>query len=75
MLVPTETKPAVLGAALADLEPAAVVELGFERAGAGKGASIARELHAHDRLASGGRDVLVGRAGARPPRRSGHADF
>ena len=54
---------AVLGTPLADLQPAPVIELRLERAGAGHRAPLARQLHPHDRLAAGGRDVLVGRAG------------
>ena len=53
---------AVLGAPLADLQPAAVVELRLEGARAGDRAALARELHAHDRLAAGRGNVLVGRA-------------
>ena len=53
---------AVLGAALADVQPAAVVELRLEGAGA-RALALARHLRAHHRLASGRHHGLVGRAG------------
>ena len=53
---------AVLGAALADVQPAAVLELRLEGAGAGQGRTVADDLVAHHRLAAGGHHGLVGRA-------------
>ena len=53
---------AVLGAALADMQPAAVVELRLEGAGA-RDLALARDLRAHHRLASGRDHGLVGGAG------------
>ena len=54
---------AVLGAALADLQPMAVVELRLEGAGAGNRRVLAGKLGADDVLAAGLDHRLVGRAG------------
>ena len=62
---------AVLGAALADLQPVAVVELRLEGARAGHGRVLAGELGADDVLAAGRDHRLVGRAGG--DRRVGQA--
>ena len=53
---------AVLGAPLADVQPAAVVELRLEGARAGD-LALAGDLRAHDRLAAGRDHRFVGRAG------------
>src|SRR5207302_3874498 len=52
---------AVLGAPLTDLQPAAVFQLRLEGARAGYRAAFTRQLHAHDRLAAGRRNILIGR--------------
>ena len=53
---------AVLGAPLADVQPAAVLELGFEGAGAGNIRAAGDDLAAHHRLAAGRDHGFVGRA-------------
>ena len=53
---------AVLGAPLADVQPAAVLELGLEGARAWH-LAFARHLGAHDRLAAGGDHDVVGGSG------------
>ena len=64
---------AVLGAALADLQPVAVVELRLEGARAGNGRVLAGELGADDVLAAGRDHRLVRRAGGDRRRRAGCA--
>ena len=54
---------AVLGAPLADVHPAAVVELRLEGARAGRLAVVVGDGGADDRLAARGDDGFVGRAG------------
>ena len=51
---------AILGAPLADVQPAAVLELRLERAGAGNSGPGGDDLVAHYRFLAGGDDRLVG---------------
>ncbi len=53
---------AVLGPPFVDLQPAAVLELQLEAAGAGFWNVVGNHLRAHHRLAPGGDDIGVGRA-------------